>query len=167
MPPGRQRDREIERALTMCKEMLVILSPVAVDSIKVMDEVAFALDEGKTVIPVLHAECRLPFRLRRLQYIDVRSDYEQGLQALLVTLAQEEQIGSAGVAEGAKMSTEVRPDETSDQQKRAAQERIEREKAEAAQGRARTHRARGRAQGRAGTHRAREGGGHARLDGSA
>jgi hypothetical protein len=60
-----------------------------------MDEVAFALEERKTVIPVLHEECRLPFRLRRLQYIDLKSNYEQGLRALLVTLADQEQIASA------------------------------------------------------------------------
>jgi hypothetical protein len=124
--PGRQWDREVERALSMCNEMLVVLSPAAIDSNNVMDEVAFALDERKTVIPILHGECRLPFRLRRLQYIDLKSDYEQGLQQLLITLAQEEQIASAAAATGVAAPTVVQSNE-------GEQQRIERENTEAAE----------------------------------
>jgi hypothetical protein len=72
--------------------MLVVLSPAAVASNNVMDEVAFALDEGKTVIPVLREECRIPFRLRRVQYIDFKSDYPAGLEALLRTLVPEHPV---------------------------------------------------------------------------
>jgi hypothetical protein len=89
--PGQPWDREVERALTMCNEM-VILSPASVDSSNVMDEVAFALEERKRVIPVLHKECRLPFRLRRLQYIDLRSDYGKGLAALVITLPDQREV---------------------------------------------------------------------------
>jgi hypothetical protein len=48
-----------------------------------MDEVSFALEEGRLVIPVLHQDCKIPFRLRRVQYVDVRTDYARGLQELL------------------------------------------------------------------------------------
>ena len=48
-----------------------------------MDEVAFALDEKKIVIPVLHRDCKIPLRLRRLQYIDARAEYERVLGALI------------------------------------------------------------------------------------
>lgn len=41
---------------------------------------------------MLHGECRLPLRLRRLQYIDLKSDCKQGLEALLITLVHQEQI---------------------------------------------------------------------------
>jgi hypothetical protein len=58
--PGRPWDREVERALTICNEMLVILSPASVDSSNVMDEVAFALEERKRVIPVLRARRSQP-----------------------------------------------------------------------------------------------------------
>jgi hypothetical protein len=54
--------------------MLLVLSPGSVDSTNVMDEVSFALEERKLVIP---------FRLRRVQYIDVRTDYQSGLHELL------------------------------------------------------------------------------------
>jgi transcription termination factor Rho len=127
--PGRQWDREIERALTACDEMLVILSPAAVESNNVMDEIGFALDEGKTVIPVLQEECRRPFRLRRLQYIDFKADYEKGLAALLTALAVEKQIISADI--GTDTATSVdRSERTPDQQDEAKQDRPESKKAE-------------------------------------
>ena len=53
-----------------------------------MDEVSFALEEKKQVIPVFHTNCEIPFRLKRLQYIDFSSDYAAGLtqlnQALMI-----------------------------------------------------------------------------------
>jgi TIR domain len=128
--PGRQWDREVEAALTLCSEMLVILSPTAIDSNNVMDEVAFALEERKTVIPILHRECKLPFRLRRLQYIDVRSDYKQGLQALLSVLAQEEQIAPAAGVSQAAASTVVGNHDKSEQSNWREGEDPERERAE-------------------------------------
>jgi len=35
-----------------------------------MDEVSYALEKGKHVIPILIKECQIPFRLKRLQYIN-------------------------------------------------------------------------------------------------
>ncbi len=88
--PGRQWDNEVEEALTECGALLVILSPTSVDSRNVMDEVGFALEEGKTVIPVIYRDCRVPFRLRRVQYIDFTSDYQAALKKLINSLAQED-----------------------------------------------------------------------------
>ena len=56
-----------------------------------MDEVAFAPDEKKTVIPVLHRDCKIPLRLRRLQYIDARAEYDRVLDALIRMLASREE----------------------------------------------------------------------------
>jgi parallel beta-helix repeat protein len=84
--PGRQWDREVEHALTDCEEMLLILTPAAVASVNVMDEVSFALEQQKRVIPLLFQDCQIPFRLRRVQYVDFRSDYADGLQRLLRAL---------------------------------------------------------------------------------
>jgi parallel beta-helix repeat protein len=92
IPPGRPWDREVEHALRVCDEMLLILSPASVDSVNVMDEVSFALQQRKTVIPLLFQECQIPLRLHRLQYIDFRSDYEDGLRRLLRSLAAENQV---------------------------------------------------------------------------
>jgi len=85
--PGKQWDLEIERALANCVELLVILSPAAVESRNVMDEVAFALEEGKNVIPVICSDCRIPFRLRRLQYVDFKLDYAGALSTLRTALS--------------------------------------------------------------------------------
>ena len=51
-----------------------------------MDEVAFALENNKTVVPVLHTRCAIPFRIQRLQYIDFTTTYNNGLTRLLSAL---------------------------------------------------------------------------------
>jgi TIR domain len=81
--PGEHWDKAVEQALAQCPRMILILSPDSVASTNVMDEVSFALEEHKLVIPVLHRDCKIPFRLRRVQYIDARSNYEEALQELL------------------------------------------------------------------------------------
>src|SRR5215469_9430248 len=80
--PGQRWDRAVEDALANCPSILVILSPASVNSTNVMDEVSFALEEKKTVIPVMYKDCTVPFRLRRVQYVDLRQDYARGLKGL-------------------------------------------------------------------------------------
>lgn len=87
--PGRRWARAVQDALNDCPRMLVILSPSSANSTNVEDEVSFGLDEGKTVIPVLYRECRIPFRLRPFQHVDFRSDYALGLKRLLKVLPAE------------------------------------------------------------------------------
>jgi hypothetical protein len=84
--PGQRWDRAVEDALAKCLQLVVILSPAAVESTNVMDEVSLALEDGKTVVPVLHSQCKVPFRLRRLQYVDLSLDYKAGHDRLLETL---------------------------------------------------------------------------------
>ena len=57
---------EVEEALTACPRLLVILSPNSVRSENVRDEIHFALDEHKTIIPVLYRDCAIPYRLSAL-----------------------------------------------------------------------------------------------------
>jgi hypothetical protein len=80
--PGTSWDRAVEDALKRSPRILVILSPTAVGSNNVSDEISFALSKQKLVIPVLYRECELPLRLARLQHIDFRADYAHGLKAL-------------------------------------------------------------------------------------
>jgi len=89
--PGQRWARAVEQALTKCPRVLVILSPASVASTNVADEVAFALDEHKAVIPVLYRDCKIPFQLRPFQYVDFRKDYAQGLNVTLRTLSVEQQ----------------------------------------------------------------------------
>jgi TIR domain-containing protein len=72
--------------------MVVILSPISVKSTNVRNEIAFALEEKKIIIPVLYQDCAIPLQLRRIQHTDFRTDYARGLKILLKTL------GVAGVA---------------------------------------------------------------------
>ncbi|HEY6251898.1 MAG TPA: TIR domain-containing protein [Candidatus Angelobacter sp.] len=84
--PGQRWDNAVEVALRTSPRQVAVLSPAAVNSVNVMDEVSFALEEKKQVIPVLYRDCQIPFRLRRVQYIDFRTDYHRGLRELLHTL---------------------------------------------------------------------------------
>jgi TIR domain len=78
--PSERWDRALEAALRASASVLVILSPRSVASENVMDEVGFAIDQRKEVIPVLHEPCDIPIRLRRFQHIDFTRDYAAALE---------------------------------------------------------------------------------------
>jgi photosystem II stability/assembly factor-like uncharacterized protein len=120
--PGQRWAHAVQDALTNCPRLLVILSPSSVSSTNVDDEVAFALEEHKTVIPVLYRECKVPFRLRPYQYVDFRTDYSQGLRVLLKNLGAEhpsEQGISAPPAMPKHSQTDL---QDADARKRAAEQ---------------------------------------------
>jgi WD40 repeat protein len=81
--PGKEWDNAIEKAVTQCQRMLLILSPASVSSRNVRNEIAFALDEQKSILPILYQDCTVPLQLRRIQSIDFRADYARGLKVLL------------------------------------------------------------------------------------
>jgi hypothetical protein len=66
--------------------LLVVLSSASVVSQNVLDEVAFALENKKKIVPVLHSRCAIPFRIQRLQYIDFTATYNHGFAQLLSAL---------------------------------------------------------------------------------
>ena len=84
--PGQDWDIAIEKAVQECPRMLLILSAASVQSRNVRNEITFALDERKTIIPVLYQDCTVPLQLRRVQHIDFRSEYSSGLKTLLKAL---------------------------------------------------------------------------------
>lgn len=83
IPPGDRWDAAIEKALSRSECVVVVLSRASVQSTNVMDEVSFALDERKRVVPVMVEECPVPMRLRRLQFIDFSSKPQEALVRLL------------------------------------------------------------------------------------
>lgn len=93
IPAGERWDRSVEAALETAQGLLVLLSRTSVESDNVMDEVSYALSEKKRVIPILIENCEVPFRLQRLQYIDLTISYEQGLSRLLASLGAEKKSG--------------------------------------------------------------------------
>jgi len=84
--PGTRWDSSIEKALMSSNTLIVVLSKASVQSNNVMDEVSYALEEGKRVVPLLLEECEIPFRLRRLQYADFTRNHEVGFQSLVNVL---------------------------------------------------------------------------------
>lgn len=83
---GSRWDDAIERALQDCGCLLVLLSPASTGSHNVLDEVSYALESGKTVIPILLKPCNVPFRLKRFQYIDFSVEPERGYAELALAL---------------------------------------------------------------------------------
>lgn len=83
---GQLWDRVVQDAIEACSVFLIVLSPDSVASENVMDEISIALDEKKKIFPVLHRACKLPMRLRRIQYADFTVGYNAGLAQLLQEL---------------------------------------------------------------------------------
>jgi hypothetical protein len=81
--PSDRWDRAIERAVRDCCGMVVILSPRSVESDNVADEISYAIDRGKPVLPVMIERCSLPLRITRMQMIDATGNYERALQQCL------------------------------------------------------------------------------------
>lgn len=90
--PGSRWDRSIETALEKSNTLLVILSKSSVSSQNVLDEVSYALEENKKVVPVLLESCDIPFRLRRLQFADFSQDKDKGIQTLIAALDLERDV---------------------------------------------------------------------------
>jgi hypothetical protein len=78
--PSEHWDRAIERAVMTCRGLVVILSPRSVVSDNVADEISYAIDSGKSVLPVKIEACTLPLRLTRKQVVDATGSYDRALQ---------------------------------------------------------------------------------------
>lgn len=84
--PSEHWDRAIERAVRNCRGIVVILSPRSVVSDNVADEISFAIDAGKSVLPVMIERCNLPLRIARMQVIDATGNDDKALKACLAEL---------------------------------------------------------------------------------
>ncbi|MEP7109712.1 MAG: toll/interleukin-1 receptor domain-containing protein [Ferruginibacter sp.] len=98
---GSHWDSSIEAALNNSSRLIIVLTPASVDSNNVMDEVNYALEIGKELIPVLLSDCTVPFRLRRVQHIDFTGNYETGLNQLVEVL---------GCRDGSTQAAETKQD---------------------------------------------------------
>jgi hypothetical protein len=84
---GSHWDDEIVRGLNSSQIFLVILSDAATTSQNVKDEIGYAVDHGMQIVPLLIEPCEIPFRIRRIQYVDFTSiPYEDGLESVLEIL---------------------------------------------------------------------------------
>ena len=92
--PGSRWDKSIEQALFKSSILLVVLSKSSVESANVMDEVSFALEENKRVVPILLEDCDIPFRLRRLQFADFTKDRSDALKTLILSMGLEDHVAT-------------------------------------------------------------------------
>ena len=67
---GQDWSKEIERGIKQCEYFLVALTPDAVKSEWVANEIAYALQAQKTIIPLHKKKCDIPIGLIKKQYID-------------------------------------------------------------------------------------------------
>ena len=70
LPPGSTWDDRIEAALDRAQAVVVVWSQNAVASQNVKDEAHYALEEHKA-LPIRIEDVKLPYRWRRLQYVDL------------------------------------------------------------------------------------------------
>jgi hypothetical protein len=81
IPTGARWDDEIEKALRESQIFLFIMTPASTASENAKDEMGYAIDHGKHILPVLLEPCEVPLRLRRMQYVDfTRMSFDQGIK---------------------------------------------------------------------------------------
>ncbi|NND50979.1 MAG: toll/interleukin-1 receptor domain-containing protein [Flavobacteriaceae bacterium] len=97
-------DKAVEEALTNASTLLLIISKHSVKSQNVVDEVAWAIAEGKKLIPVLMEDCEMPMRWRRFQYVDFSQSYDQGIEHLITHLGLEKKVATKLAAEATEKS---------------------------------------------------------------
>jgi hypothetical protein len=86
IPAGAAWDNEIEKALQSCSHVLLVVSASSMQSGNVADEIGYARDRNKPIIPLLLDDSALPLRVHRAQAIDFRDNYEKCLQKLVKSL---------------------------------------------------------------------------------
>ena len=99
-------EREIERAIRSAAGIIVLLSPDANNSEWVRREISFAEDNRKRIFPVLvrgEEDDSIPLRLASHQRVDLRRDFDQGLDELGSAL--KEHIGGTAVHRRPKQET--------------------------------------------------------------
>ena len=105
IPTGSRWDDELEKALDRCSTFLIILSPESIKSQNVKDEIGYAIDGGKHILPVLIKNCKIPLRLRRFQFVDFTDDsYKESLDQIKQMLGN-----TRGLQKGMVEDKDVQP----------------------------------------------------------
>jgi hypothetical protein len=113
IPTGARWDDELEDALQECSIFMIILTPASIASENVKDEIGYAIDHGKRILPVLLEDCDVPLRLRRFQYVDFTTkSFEEGFESakdLLGDLVDEVSIPITAKPPVVKVAVEEKP----------------------------------------------------------
>jgi hypothetical protein len=111
IPTGSRWDDELEKALRTCSTFLIILSPESIKSQNVKDEIGYAIDTGKHILPLMIKQCEVPFRLRRFQYVDFTKDdldeYKERLRETKALLSNTQELPTASESEKSSAPVKV------------------------------------------------------------
>jgi len=111
IPKGARWDDELEKALRTCTTFLIMLSPESIKSQNVKDEIGYAIDSGKHILPIMIKQCEVPFRLRRFQYVDftneAHDEYDERLEETLNLLSNTAELPKAAEAEKSSSPVKV------------------------------------------------------------
>jgi hypothetical protein len=81
---GTRWDDEVAKGLAASQVLIALLSKASTASQNVKDEIGYAIDHDRRIVPLLLEPCEIPLRLSRVQYVDFTAlGYEAGLQAVL------------------------------------------------------------------------------------
>lgn len=85
--PGQKWDASIEEALSQSTHFLVLLSEQSVISDHVMNEIIYAIERKKIIIPVKIDKCETPLVVSRFQFVDFhKENFELNFHRLLSIL---------------------------------------------------------------------------------
>jgi hypothetical protein len=105
-------DTEIEKAIKKCSCVLLLASRSAFASENVSDEISYARNNKKLIVPILIEQVDLPFRIHRAQAIDFQDDFDGSVQKLLSAIRPDRSSERAPYyeqARNANISRLVRP----------------------------------------------------------
>jgi TIR domain/Ig-like domain from next to BRCA1 gene len=110
IPKGSRWDDEVERALEAASTFIIVLSPESIESQNVKDEIGYAIDDGKYILPILLKSCKIPFRLRRFQFVDFADrPYDEGLAEIKHLLSNNKELSTAPGIERDFQQAEIQP----------------------------------------------------------
>lgn len=91
---GDNWDTSIEDALDAANILLLLVSKTSSASQNVQDEVSWAKNTDKKIIPLLIEDCEMPMRWQRMQYADFNSSPEKAIKSIIEVLNLEFQVVS-------------------------------------------------------------------------
>lgn len=81
IPTGVRWDDEVQKALERSEIFMIIMTPASITSENVKDEIGYAIDQKKHILPIMLESCDVPLRLRRFQYVDFTTiNYNEGIE---------------------------------------------------------------------------------------
>lgn len=93
---GARWSKEIEKAIRASEYVIVVLSPDSVASIWVEEEILYARNLKRKIIPLLYKPCEIPLGFHTINFIDVRDgkywqNYKEILRALGINVIKREE----------------------------------------------------------------------------